>query len=156
MSFIPDEVSCQIVDFLPVPIQMNVSKRSRTRSIPLAKQATRKIRLAMKANRIRICSAVLLNEHSIKQQRAALSLYLKPCTIDKMLHHILCRSKSNYRQDMWSMCMDDRNMIPYPEWTKDTIVAGYWLGWSPKKILRHVVSKLDKLDLNSLLLILNQ
>ena len=155
MNAIPIEVSFNIIDFLSVPVQMNVCKSTRNRSIPKAKKSIYKIRSAMKVNRSRMLKSILLDTHSTNIQRSALSLYISPINVDKCLNHILRRGDPDYIQDTWTMCMDDRNGMPYPETVKDQVILGNILEIHPKKTFRHAMKQLDQKDLDSLMLVMD-
>ena len=155
MKSITTDISFQIMEFLPVPVQFNVCKTTRHRSKIRAIAAARKIRRSIKYNRVRLFKSVFLNEYTDDIQRALIGLFLSPLQIDKLLSHILRRGDDDYKQSPMIMCLDDRNCVAYPEDLKDSIVLGDCLGWTKKKTLRIAVAKMDYLDLNSLRLCLD-
>lgn len=157
MNTIPLELSDKIIEFLPVATQLNVNKNSRsnTKSNKKIKKSIYKIASAAKNHRTRILTSVFLDEYTDNIQRAALTLYLSDESIDRLLNHIIKRGEPSYRQDVWTMCVDDRNCTPYPEISKDIVMLGAMLDWSPKKTFRQAIKNLDRLDLTSLMLTLN-
>ena len=151
---IASDVSFHIMEFLPVPTQFDICKTTRARSKVRAAVAVRKIRRSIKANRIRMFKAALLNNYTDELQRSLLGLFLSSSQIEKLIDHILCRGDDDYIRDVWTMFMDERNFTPYPQEVKDTVVLGSFLGWSNKKVLRIAISKMDSMDLNSIRLCL--
>lgn len=150
---IPD-AAFHIMEFLPVPVQFDICKTTRHRSKIRANAAARKIRRAIRLNRIRMYKSALLGTYTDSMQRSIMGLFLNSSQIEKLLDHILYRGDTDYIWNIWTMFLDERSFIPFSQDIKDSIILGGFLGWTNKKILRLAISKMDTLDVSSLRLCL--
>lgn len=153
MNSMPIEVSETIIEFLPVSVQMNVSKQSRanTKSMTKIKKSIYKIRSSMKKHRNRIMMSVFI-DNDTEDMRSGLGLYIPKNILDGLLNHIMMRGDPFYKQNVFTMCIDERNMTPYSDEIKDIVMLGTMLDWTPKKTFRNAIKRMDHLDLKSLML----
>lgn len=124
MSTISIENVFNIIKFLPYSTQARICEKSRSEIIPLMANV---IKRSMKNNRQRIMKLKEDENESIQVMRSAQCLYqgLNNNELRKVIETVL------------------RNSKKYPQESIDTINMGFEMGWSMKKIYRHMIFKLN-------------
>lgn len=104
--------------------------------------------------RIQVISTSLMRKEVPLPKCRSMMKKLSNTVRARMLTHIMKRGSLDYQQNMWVMCMDDRNHIPYSDSIKDKIILGYFLGSTMSTIFSNAIRDMDRQDINSLILMI--